>query len=70
MFLLCLFSEICAAGETAADEGPGCKPCAADKYKLEEGREACENCPVGSSTMGETGSDQYEDCLGALIISP
>ena len=59
-----MFSDVCAAGQMAADEGTGCKDCPADTYKEDDGREECTPCPEGTSTEGATGSDEVTDCLG------
>ena len=65
-----MVTEVCAPGSTAADEGPGCQPCAADFYKTVEGREGCTACPEGTDTEGATGVAMVDGCLGKYSWSP
>ena len=57
-------AENCAAGSTAAEEGPGCVLCAADTHKAHPGRQHCVDCPALTTTLGATGAEHKDECLG------
>ena len=63
-FGIFLVTENCGAGETAASEGTGCDLCIEDTYKPTQGRDACTECPEGTTTDGSRGAETEEECLG------
>jgi len=60
--------ENCEQGFTAAEEGPGCVECVADTHKPHKGRDACVDCPAGTTTEGRTAAKKVHECVDICAL--